>query len=68
MTSATFLATQVDFTNAGDLRYSSTSSSSTAIERMMNETGYLDGAKMATVFNMLRSQRTDLALLSSTTT
>ena len=54
--SATFLAAQVDFSQAGDLKvFAATEEQVTAVEREMAERGYLEGAKMATVFNMLRS-------------
>ena len=53
---ATFLATQVDFTYAGDLKvFAATEQQVEAVERQMSERGYLEGAKMATVFNLLRS-------------
>lgn len=55
VTSATFLATQVDFTHAGDLLVFVDEPQVTALEKAMDNTGYLEGAKMATVFNMLRS-------------
>ncbi len=53
--SATFFTTQVDFTHAGDLKVFVDEDQVAAIERTMNEKGYLDGTKMATAFNMLRS-------------
>jgi polyhydroxyalkanoate synthase len=54
--SATFLTTQVDFTYAGDLKvFASTEAQVAAVEDHMAERGYLEGAKMATAFNMLRS-------------
>jgi polyhydroxyalkanoate synthase subunit PhaC len=52
--SATFLTTQVDFTKAGDLKLFIDDKQLTEIAATMAETGYLDGARMATVFNMLR--------------
>jgi polyhydroxyalkanoate synthase subunit PhaC len=52
--SATFLTTQVDFTKAGDLKIFIDDKQLTEIAATMAETGYLDGARMATVFNMLR--------------
>ena len=52
--SATFLAAQVDFTKAGDLLIFIDDSQLKALEEMMSERGYLDGSRMATVFNMLR--------------
>ncbi|RVC57142.1 class I poly(R)-hydroxyalkanoic acid synthase [Mesorhizobium sp.] len=53
--SATFFTTQVDFTYAGDLKVFVDEDQVAAVERSMNEKGYLDGTKMATAFNMLRS-------------
>ena len=53
--SVTFFATQVDFTYAGDLKVFVDEDQVAAVERSMNEKGYLDGTKMATAFNMLRS-------------
>ncbi|HHZ10854.1 MAG TPA: class I poly(R)-hydroxyalkanoic acid synthase [Rhizobiales bacterium] len=53
--SATLFTTQVDFTYAGDLKVFVDEDQVAAIERSMNEKGYLEGTKMATAFNMLRS-------------
>ncbi|MBZ9693575.1 MULTISPECIES: class I poly(R)-hydroxyalkanoic acid synthase [unclassified Mesorhizobium] len=53
--SATFFTTQVDFTHAGDLKVFVDEEQVAAVEKSMNEKGYLDGTKMATAFNMLRS-------------
>ncbi|MBN9070842.1 MAG: class I poly(R)-hydroxyalkanoic acid synthase [Rhizobiales bacterium] len=53
--SATFFTTQVDFVHAGDLKVFVDEDQVAALERSMNEKGYLDGTKMATAFNMLRS-------------
>ena len=54
--SATFLTTQVDFTHAGDLKvFAATEEQVAAVERQMSERGYLEGSKMATVFNLLRA-------------
>jgi polyhydroxyalkanoate synthase subunit PhaC len=53
--SATLFTTQVDFTHAGDLKVFVDEDQISAIEAGMQETGYLDGSKMATAFNMLRS-------------
>ncbi|RJT30376.1 class I poly(R)-hydroxyalkanoic acid synthase [Mesorhizobium waimense] len=53
--SATFFTTQVDFTYAGDLKVFVDEDQVAAVEKSMNEKGYLDGTKMATAFNMLRS-------------
>jgi len=52
--SATFLTAQVDFTKAGDLKLFIDEQQLKNIEEMMAERGYLDGSRMATVFNMLR--------------
>ena len=60
--SATFFAAQVDFTKAGDLMVFIDDAQLKALEEMMAERGYLDGARMATVFNMLRPEGPDLAL------
>ena len=53
--SVTFFTTQVDFTYAGDLKVFVDEDQVAAVERSMHEKGYLDGTKMATAFNMLRS-------------
>src|SRR6201996_9574534 len=55
VTSATFLAAQVDFTNAGDLLVFVDEEQISALERDMQESGVLEGSKMAMAFNMLRS-------------
>ena len=55
VTSATFLAAQVDFTHAGDLLVFVDEEQVSAIERDMKASGVLEGAKMAMAFNMLRS-------------
>ncbi|MDO9441147.1 MAG: class I poly(R)-hydroxyalkanoic acid synthase [Beijerinckiaceae bacterium] len=52
--SSTFLTTQVDFTDAGELKLFVDKVRIKAIEEKMAETGYLEGSKMATAFNMLR--------------
>jgi len=52
--SASFLAAQVDFSDAGDLLVFIDDTQIKALEEMMAERGYLDGSRMATVFNMLR--------------
>ncbi len=52
--SATFLATQADFTKAGDLKLFIDDQQLKSLEEMMAERGYLDGSHMAAVFNMLR--------------
>ena len=53
--SATFFAAQVDFTHAGDLMVFVDEEQIAAREREMDERGYLEGKKMATAFNLLRS-------------
>ncbi len=53
--SATFLTTQVDFEGAGDLKVFADAENIDYIEETMRESGYLEGSKMATAFNMLRS-------------
>jgi polyhydroxyalkanoate synthase subunit PhaC len=52
--SATFLAAQVDFSEAGDLLVFIDDTQLNSLEEMMAEHGYLDGSRMAAVFNMLR--------------
>ena len=52
--SATFLTTQVDFSNAGDLLLFTNDANLASLEEMMAERGYLDGSRMANVFNMMR--------------
>jgi polyhydroxyalkanoate synthase len=51
----TFFTTQVDFTYGGDLKVFVDEDQIAAVERSMKGKGYLDGTKMATAFNMLRS-------------
>jgi polyhydroxyalkanoate synthase len=53
--SATFFATQVDFTHAGDLKVFVDEEQVADLEYKMKMRGYLAGAKMATAFNLLRS-------------
>jgi len=53
--SATFFAAQVDFTYAGDLKVFVDKEQLAALERRMAERGYLEGGKMAAIFNLLRS-------------
>jgi polyhydroxyalkanoate synthase len=55
VTSATFLAAQVDFTHAGDLLVFVDEGQISALERDMQDTGVLEGSRMAMAFNMLRS-------------
>lgn len=51
---ASFLATQIDFTHAGDLLLFTDEEQLEALNELMAERGYLDGSRMANVFNMLR--------------
>jgi polyhydroxyalkanoate synthase len=53
--SATFFAAQVDFTHAGDLLVFVDEDQISALERDMEDTGVMEGSKMAMAFNMLRS-------------
>jgi len=53
--SATFFASQVDFTFSGDLKVFADEEQIAALERQMADRGYLDSAKMANSFNLLRS-------------
>jgi polyhydroxyalkanoate synthase len=53
--SATLFAAQVDFTHAGDLKVFVDEEQIAAREREMSERGFLEGKKMATAFNLLRS-------------
>jgi polyhydroxyalkanoate synthase len=52
--SVTFFATQVDFSEAGDMQIFVDKAKLAALEDAMAKTGYLDGVKMANTFNMLR--------------
>ncbi len=52
--SATLLTTQVDFTHAGDLKIFADEDQIRQIEARVAERGYLEGARMANAFNMLR--------------
>ncbi len=52
--SATLVASQVDFTRAGDLKIFIDEERISSLEKEMKEKGYLEGRKMATTFNMLR--------------
>src|SRR5712672_1498869 len=54
-TSATLLAAQVDFSHAGDLLVFVDEDQISALERDMEQSGVLEGSKMAMAFNMLRS-------------
>ncbi|RAH98245.1 class I poly(R)-hydroxyalkanoic acid synthase [Acuticoccus sediminis] len=52
---ATFLTAQIDFTHAGDLKIFVDRDQLAALERKMDQKGYLEGSSMATAFNMLRA-------------
>ncbi len=54
ITSTTLLTTQVDFTHAGDLKVFADEEQIKQVEKNMEERGYLEGARMANAFNMLR--------------
>jgi polyhydroxyalkanoate synthase len=53
--SATFLTAQLDFEFAGDLKVFASADQVASVEAEMKKTGYLEGSKMATAFNLLRS-------------
>ena len=53
--SASFMASLINFTGAGELEVFIDEEQVAALERKMNERGYLEGAHMANTFNMLRS-------------
>lgn len=56
ITSATFLAAQLDFSEAGDLKVFIDDEQLQSIEQKMEAAGgYLEGANMAQTFNMLRA-------------
>ena len=52
--SATFLATQIDFADPGDLKVFVDAEQLKSVEERMAEHGYLEGSAMANAFNMLR--------------
>ena len=54
VTSSTFLTTQVDFKEAGDLKVFADEAQIRVVEQQMRQGGYLAGSKMANAFNMLR--------------
>ena len=56
ITSATFLAAQVDFTAAGDLNLFVSDTQLELIGQLAGEKGYLDGRYMAAAFNLLRGR------------
>ncbi len=51
----TFFTAQVDFTEPGELGVFIDEDQLAGIEQMMGKKGYLEGAEMATTFNMLRA-------------
>ena len=53
--SATFLNSMMDFSDVGDLEVFINEDSVSKLEKAMDKQGYLDGASMATAFNMLRA-------------
>ncbi|NIA67072.1 class I poly(R)-hydroxyalkanoic acid synthase [Pelagibius litoralis] len=53
--SATFFTTMMDFSDSGELGVFIDEVQLAALEEKMNQKGYLEGAEMATTFNMLRA-------------
>ena len=53
--SATFLNSLLDFSDVGDLEVFIDEDAISKLEKAMNKQGYLEGASMATAFNMLRA-------------
>jgi len=53
--STTCLTTLLDFSQPGELEVFLDEDQVSSLERLMDERGYLDGAEMATTFNMLRA-------------
>ncbi len=53
--SATFFATLIDFSDPGELGVFVDEQRVDALEKRMEERGYLEGSEMATTFNLLRS-------------
>ena len=53
--SATFFASMIDFSEPGELEVFIDEQQVTALEKKMQERGYLEGSEMATTFNMLRA-------------
>ena len=53
--SATFFTTMMDFDDSGELGRLHRRGPAGALEEKMNQKGYLEGADMATTFNMLRA-------------
>jgi len=52
---ATFMTSLIDFTAAGELEVFIDEEQVSALEKKMNERGYLEGSEMAGTFNMLRA-------------
>lgn len=52
--SCTFLTTQVDFSLAGDLLLFTEDNQLDSLDQLMSQRGFLDGSRMANVFNMMR--------------
>ncbi len=52
--SCTLLTTQVDFSLAGDLLLFTDDTQLASLEALMTERGFLDGSRMANVFNLMR--------------
>ena len=52
--SCTLLTTQVDFSLAGDLLLFTDETQLDGLDALMSERGFLDGSRMANVFNMMR--------------
>ncbi len=53
--SSTFFASMIDFEEPGELEVFIDAKQVAALEKRMQERGYLEGSEMATTFNMLRS-------------
>ncbi|MDR1995438.1 class I poly(R)-hydroxyalkanoic acid synthase [Azonexus sp.] len=53
--SATFFTSMIDFSEPGELGVFLDEGSVAGLEKKMNERGFLEGAEMATTFNMLRA-------------
>ncbi len=55
ISSATFFVSMIDFAEAGELEVFIDEKQLDALEKRMERRGYLEGAEMATTFNMLRA-------------
>jgi polyhydroxyalkanoate synthase subunit PhaC len=53
--SATFMTSLIDFTHAGELEVFIDEEQVSALEKKMNERGFLEGSEMANTFNLLRA-------------